>query len=256
MLLFLTFLCVFFLCNLHLTLTNCPFGCKKYSNGCNTCDCNLDGTVTIGHCTDFFCPFNFTAQPKCLECFGNLKWNNCSHSCPTMCGVSSNLCNITNGCNGVCECPTTLPTYYNGTCYAQGYCNVKNNICPSHCLSYFDGCNNCDCLANGKGICTTRPCPLTQASGKCLKCESNMVWNPCGSCLKTCETMNDACSDHCVAECTCPTNKPIWKNNVCVPTSACKCECDAKTAGSNKKCSKLKVRHLCNAINDCEWKCD
>jgi len=94
--------------------------------------------------------------------------------------------------------------------------------CPYRCLSYFDGCNLCDCTDSNNPICTKRNCRILFGTPSCIKCESNFEYNDCAaSCDKTCADPSPLCIAQCYQRCECPADKPILNNGVCITYDDC-----------------------------------
>jgi len=246
---------VFFICyTIAFPIGQCPFGCKVYYDGCNTCFCNEDGTFRA--CTELAClKYN---QPKCTECRGNLQWNNCTSPCFITCNnVTCVEEKINHDCVSRCECPLSYPIYdiNNGTCVGDGFCTIKT-YCPNNCFVYFDGCNDCTCYDNGTNICTHRPCAYTQTitTARCLQCKNNLEWICGAECKNTCANVTEPC-DYCIPKCGCPNATSILKDDTCVK---CKCQCENKVTTvthSNNNCKLFKSSHICNKFTNCQWKC-
>jgi len=99
--------------------------------------------------------------------------------------------------------------------------NVKKK-CFDYCNIWFDGCNDyvCDMDNNIIGQ-TDKTCEFYKEA-YCIKCESNLEWNDCGSsCTPTCINSTPVCSMICVARCECRGYKPILHDNHCIKKEDC-----------------------------------
>jgi len=197
----------------------CPDSCLSYFDGCNECDCSNPNSPV---CTLKFCEQNANQSSRCTKCSSNFEWNDCGSICTKTCDDPSPIC--IGECYPRCECPKNKPILLNGVCVAYNICtaHINSTVCPKDCSTYFDGCNFCNCYANGSMSCTPNVC--TQYSQPyCASCKSNLEWTTCGSsCTPTCSNTSLSCNDSkCVEKCQCPSNKPIYHNGVCLPSDEC-----------------------------------
>lgn len=203
-------------CVTQQTAIVCPDDCATYFDGCNTCTCNSDGTMTCSSntCTTY-------GEPYCIECKNNLEWTSCGTTCTQTCNNVNSECDSNSPCVSRCQCPKNKPIYRNGVCISANECFNFQNVCPINCTTYFDGCNNCTCL-NGDDACTNKICK-TKSTPTCTNCTGNLVWNPCGSdCTPTCTDPNPKnCSTECVPRCECTADLPYYHNGYCVTAETC-----------------------------------
>ena len=122
--------------------------------------------------------------------------------------------------------------------------------CPANCINYFDGCNWCDCdPETGLARCTQRACSdLEIEEPFCDECESNFVWNDCGSQCWTeqdCENPNGVlCVDVCVPQCECPSDKPLY--------DAVDDECITENECGLSKCPEYCIGEYYDGCNTCD----
>lgn len=106
---------------------------------------------------------------------------------------------------------------------------VGLSLCPDNCQKYaYDGCNECLCDDNGNeyNCAQNKECDSSFTEPYCIKCNNNLIWNDCGSCLITCDMFkqrNDACIDLCDPKCECPKHYPIYDaiSQSCISKSEC-----------------------------------
>jgi len=225
----------------------CPKGCKKWFDGCNTCDC-VDGKPT--GCTEMACS---KKQPtKCLD-----------KPAGPECG------------DGNCDKGETAKTCPKD-CKSGG--GTPDGTCPKGCKSWFDGCNNCSCVDGKVGACTKKGCPVKQPT-KCLdtpaskcgdgKCDkaggetAKTCPKDCkggigvpGSCPPDCKKWYDGCNT-----CDCVKGKiSVCTNNVCKKMGTPKCldggggisgcTVGAKQCHANEFC-KLSKPGTCSGTGTC-----
>jgi len=98
---------------------------------------------------------------------------------------------------------------------------LYKTYCDCHCVTYYDGCNDCSCLSSGNSACGDKYCSHVEAS-YCLGCEGNMEWNEsASSCLNTCTSSGISCVSDCSSRCTCPSATPIWNGTYCITSQEC-----------------------------------
>ncbi len=128
--------------------TKCPTYCKTYVDGCNGCQCVLNGMVM---CTTKYCPES--AESKCETC-ETMIYSECG-GCDVTYGDLNHICTLE--CREKCQCKIDTPIYdpINKKCITFNECPHTlpetameidtNKYCSAYCISYFDGCNNCTC---------------------------------------------------------------------------------------------------------------
>lgn len=262
----------------------CQNGCSQYFDGCNNCNCNADGTST---CTSNTCT-SMTAD-SCIQCQSNQIWNECGSPCTKDC---SNLVGFSciQECQERCECPLDLPIWDSNSnqCVPESNCNVPDGsltqqsvpspdfigtYCNNECLTYFDGCNVCNCTSNITSTCETTNICDSPSNDYCLACPGNQEWNECGSqCLPTCDDPSPTCITDCLSRCYCPYNT-VWNGDSCINAANCTisvqpqsetCLCESKLSESDPNlsiytrasmyCREQLQQTDCN-LRICTWKC-
>ena len=69
--------------------------------------------------------------------------------------------------------------------------------------------------------CTLNGFPKCVDSLKKCVCPSNMVYQQCKPCKKTCNNLSPVCPAICIPGCGCPAKTPVWLNGKCVKESQC-----------------------------------
>eukprot|EP01054_Gregarina_sp_Poly1_P009090 Gregarina_sp_Poly_1__9089@NODE_556_length_7542_cov_414_325351_g438_i0_p2_GENE_NODE_556_length_7542_cov_414_325351_g438_i0NODE_556_length_7542_cov_414_325351_g438_i0_p2_ORF_typecomplete_len467_score36_17Pacifastin_I/PF05375_13/0_00061Pacifastin_I/PF05375_13/0_00025Pacifastin_I/PF05375_13/3_3e03Pacifastin_I/PF05375_13/3_2e03Pacifastin_I/PF05375_13/1_2e04_NODE_556_length_7542_cov_414_325351_g438_i059977397 len=112
----------------------CPEGCRKFSDGCNTCTCDLEGTIQS--CSRRFCYAGGTA--KCVELIEDAP--------PDSPPADREIENST----------TTPPP----PVFTTSDTDLGLPDCPSNCRIFtVDSCNECFCGSNGKTLwCSKMKC--------------------------------------------------------------------------------------------------
>eukprot|EP01083_Nonionella_stella_P162213 532314_1 len=214
------------------------FKCFRYSDGCNTCSCDLDGNV-IG-CTQRVCDTDATDTPQCLDCESNTEWVTCGgHSdCFPDCNSLDNTCGITASaeCNTArCECPSATPRWNSAQsqCITESECGIgptqdtHEGVCIPHCSQYTDGCLSCECGHNGDII---TPCSLDENCSfedkECIQCEDpdTMYYTQCGSPDVTCSNRDTFVAiTQCIEKCQCKEEFPIYDpiQKKCITAEQC-----------------------------------
>ena len=132
-----------------------PAGCNAWFDGCNECAQNEHGLVDciLRDCVKY-------DQPACRSdtpCANGKVWNSCGSPLTLTCAnLVADLVAPT-VCVPRCECSRATP--YED---AFGTCIGTCGSCPENCSTWFDGCNECSCLA-GASACTRKMCNVYQA---------------------------------------------------------------------------------------------
>merc|ERR1719433_2074230 len=122
----------------------CPMDCSSWWNGCNRCTCQ---NGKIGGCTRMACKGK-KSQPKCLD----KEEPSCEDE--GMCCPKTYSCMVPRGGNKKACVGRTDGVKKPVKCGDDG----NNKGCPKGCLTWYDGCNDCQCLENGLMKCTQRGC--------------------------------------------------------------------------------------------------
>lgn len=181
---------------------NCPPNAACGFNLCGNPCGGINGRCAVGTCNNFAC----TCQPNCNNsrcadgcggfCAPCAPDELCTPSgfcvqapCTTNCSRLS--CGESDGCNGICPCPT-------GVC-------LNNTCCPPNCSGLLCGSDGCggscglcsateDCLA---GSCVVRPLPNITYN------ETELPSNSSDSCEPNCSTAACGGDDSCGGTCQC-----------------------------------------------------
>jgi len=154
-------------------------------DGCNNCSV-FDGK--IGACTRKFC--STYEEPKCLDKEEE------KPTIPENCGIwfdGCNTCNIFEGQIDACT-RESCSVYQKPKCLHKTREPVPVEVAepPKDCLTWFDGCNRCKVLEDGRLVCTEMFCYM-KSEPKCLEFkepvkpaipENCTVWfDGCNNCL-------------------------------------------------------------------------
>lgn len=106
-----------------------------YQDGCNTCVCNDDGSIT---CTDQDCTPTCEHEGKSYQV---------GESFP-----------LGDGCN-LCTCMASGEVECTGVMCGKNCIYAGVEYAPGDTFPALDGCNTCDCYSDGTVGCTERACP-------------------------------------------------------------------------------------------------
>jgi fibronectin type 3 domain-containing protein len=222
--------------------------------------------------------YDFDVSPECiLNCGG---------------GGAHELCNVFDGCGGLCEC------------LATDECNLESGLCEPRCVpncapdtcNVGDGCGGlCGCSATQTcdletHLCTP-PCVKTCAAGACgmsdncggiCGCSPSQTCNETTQtctppCKKKCETGQCGMDDGCGGSCTCETGESCdFEKQLCVPACTPSCEpgacgigddcggkcqcaegeiCDLLTHECGPACTPSCAAGSCNVFDGCNGTC-
>jgi len=120
----------------------CPGHCMSWYDGCNSCGCE-DGEVSF--CTEMWCEVFEDAY--CTACEDGWTGENCDEDIDE---CEDDPCKPLETCNnteGSFECEPAEPDFA---------------PCTPGCMSYYDGCNTCNCMAPGSpmSMCTLMFCMI------------------------------------------------------------------------------------------------
>ncbi|XP_013398726.1 papilin isoform X2 [Lingula anatina] len=233
----------------HADKRDCPYGQEfmECGSACvRTCDAP-NPPCTLKCVTRCQCPSDrpilhegeCIAEEKCPSspvCLGGQVFNSCGSACAATCEEPNPFC--TKQCAPRCECPPDRPILHEGKCITQKYCPAPLECPPDQVyMECGSACNRtCEdpdpvCTYQCVGRCQCPPEKPILHRGRCIsqdycpvqkECEGGQEFVRCGSaCLRTCDNPKPVCTRECVAQCQCPSDRPLWHEGRCISLRYC-----------------------------------